>query len=287
VLTLEEAMKRAFAAAFAALVAATPLTLPAQARFPTKPVTIVVPYPPGGSNDTFARAIGKKLTEAWGHPVIIENKPGAGGNIGAAYVSKAAPDGYTLVLMSSSYTTGAAVTSNLPFDPVKGLTPITMVARGPMILAVSNSLPVKDVEGLIRLAKSQPGKLNFGSSGAGSTNQFATELWMAAAGVQMTHVPYKGMAPAVTDLVGGHVDVLFASLPSVYAHTEGRQGASARCHVAHAVLRRAGAARARAERSARLPVRQLVGRVGPAGACRRRSSPRSTPTCRRSSSPPT
>jgi tripartite-type tricarboxylate transporter receptor subunit TctC len=212
-------MKRALLAALAATVLASPFAAFAQAKFPAKPVTLVVPYPPGGSNDTFARAIGKKLTESWGQPVIVENKAGAGGNIGAAYVSKGAPDGYLLVLMSSSFTTGAAVQSTLPFDPVKGLTPITMVARGPMILAVSNQLPARDVGELIALAKAQPGKLNYGSSGTGSTNQFATELWKAAAGVDMTHVPYKGMAPAVTDLIGGHVDVLFASGPSLLQHT--------------------------------------------------------------------
>jgi len=204
----------------AALLAIWPFAVFPQAKFPTKPVTIVVPYPPGGSNDTFARAIGKKLTDAWGQPVIIENRGGAGGSIGAAYVAKQPADGYTLVLQSSSFTTNAAIQTNLPFDPVKDFTPVAMVARGPMILTVANRMTTKTVAELIALAKSQPGKLNFGSSGAGSTNQFATELWMAAAGVQMTHVPYKGMAPAVTDLIGGHVDVLFASLPSVYAHVK-------------------------------------------------------------------
>jgi tripartite-type tricarboxylate transporter receptor subunit TctC len=191
-----------------------------QAKYPSKAVTIIVPYPPGGSNDTFARSIGKKLGDVWGQPVIIENRGGAGGSIGAAYLSKQPADGYTLILMSNSFTTNAAIQPNLPFDAVKDFTPVTMVARGPMILAVANKMAPKTIAELIALAKSQPGKLNFGSSGAGSTNQFATELWMAAAGVQMTHVPYKGMAPAVTDLVGGHVDVLFASLPSVYAHTK-------------------------------------------------------------------
>jgi len=206
--------------AVAALLAILPFAVLSQARYPTKPVTIVVPYPPGGSNDTFARAIGKKLSDAWGQPVIIENRGGAGGSIGAAYVAKQPADGYTLVLQSSSFTTNAAIQPNLPFDPVKDFTPVAMVARGPMVLTVANRMAPKTIAELIALAKSQPGKLNFGSSGAGSTNQFATELWMAAAGVQMTHVPYKGMAPAVTDLIGGHVDVLFASLPSVYAHVK-------------------------------------------------------------------
>jgi tripartite-type tricarboxylate transporter receptor subunit TctC len=190
----------------------------AQGKFPTKQVTMIVPYPAGGSNDIFARALGKKLMEAWGQPVIIDNRPGAGGSIGAAVVSKAAPDGYTLMLLSSSFTTNAAIQPNLPFDPVNGFTPIDMVAKGPMILTVANKVPAKNLAEFIALAKSQPGKLNFGSSGQGSTNQFATELFMAAAGIQMTHVPYKGMGPATTDVIAGHIDVLVASAPSIMQH---------------------------------------------------------------------
>ena len=192
----------------------------AQAKFPAKPVTIVVPYPPGGSNDTFARELGKKLTEAWKQPVIIDNRPGAGGSIGAAVVSKAAPDGYTLCLLSSSFTTNAAIQANLPFDPVNGFSPVAMVSKGPMLLTVNNNVPAKNLAEFLALAKSQPGKLNYGSSGTGSTNHFATELFMRAAGIQMTHVPYKGMPPAVTDLIGGHADVLFASAPSIYQHVK-------------------------------------------------------------------
>ena len=211
-----------FAATIAAIATAFAVAQPAlaQAKFPTKPVTIIVPYPPGGSNDNFARSLGKKLSEAWGQPVIIDNRPGAGGSIGAALVSKGAGDGYTLCLLSSSFTTNAAIQPNLPFDPVKGFAAVAMIARGPMILAVNNNVPVKSVEELIKLAKSQPGKLNFASSGAGSTNQFAAELFKNATGTDMTHVPYKGMTPAVTDLIGGHVDVLFASGPSLLQQTK-------------------------------------------------------------------
>ena len=199
---------------------AASLTPHAQTRFPSKPVTIIVPYPPGGSNDTFARELGRRLTEAWKQPVIIENRAGAGGSIGAAVVSKAAPDGYTLCLLSSSFTTNAAIQSNLPFDPVAGFAPVAMVAKGPMLLTVANKLPVKTLDEFLAYAKANPGKLNYGSSGTGSTNHFATELFMRAAGVQMTHVPYKGMPPAVTDIIGGHADVLFASAPSVYQHVK-------------------------------------------------------------------
>jgi len=188
----------------------------AQQKFPAKPVTLVVPYPPGGSNDTFARELGKKLSDAWKVPVIIDNRPGAGGNIGANFVSHANPDGYTLCLLSSSFTTNAAIQPNLPFDPVGGFSPVAMVARGPMILTVANHVPAKTTLELFALARKDPGKLNYGSSGQGSTNHFATELLMDAAQIKMTHVPYKGMAPAVTDVIGGHVDVLIASAPSIY-----------------------------------------------------------------------
>ncbi len=192
----------------------------AQQKFPTKPVTIVVPYPPGGSNDTFARELGKRLSEAWKQPVIIDNKAGAGGSIGAGHVSRAAPDGYTLCLLSSSFTTNAAIQKNLPFDPVTGFTPVAMVAKGPMLLTVNPKLPVKNLAEFLALAKSQPGKLNYGSSGQGSTNHFATVLLEQAAGLQMTHVPYKGMGPAVADVIAGHVDVLVASAPSINQHVK-------------------------------------------------------------------
>jgi tripartite-type tricarboxylate transporter receptor subunit TctC len=185
-------------------------------RFPAKPVTLIVPYPPGGSNDTFARELGRKLSDAWKVPVIVDNRPGASGTIGAAAVSRAVPDGYTLCLLSSSFTTNAAVQTHLPFDPITGFAPVAMVARGPMILTVSNRLPAKTTLELFDLARRNPGKLNFASSGVGGTNHFATELLMDAAQIRMTHVPYKGMPPAVTDLIGGHVDVLIASAPSIY-----------------------------------------------------------------------
>lgn len=193
----------------------------AQAPWPSKPVTIVVPYPPGGSNDTFARELGKKLSDQWKVPVIIDNRPGAGGSIGAGVVSRAAPDGYTLCLLSSSFTTNAAIQTNLPFDPIAGFAPVAMVAKGPMILTVSNKLPVKTALELFAYARAHPGELNYGSSGQGSTNHFATELLLDAANIKMTHVPYKGMPPAVTDVIGGHVDVLIASGPSIYQHVKG------------------------------------------------------------------
>ena len=206
----------------AGLAAAVMLAMPAvaQQKYPSKPVTIVVPYPPGGSNDTFARELGKKLSDTWKIPVIVDNRPGAGGSIGAQVVSKSAPDGYTLCLLSSSFTTNAAIQPNLPFDPVNGFAPVGMVAKGPMILAVAQQVPAKTTLELFDYARRNPGKLNFASSGQGSTNHFATELLMEAAHIQMTHVPYKGMSPAVTDIIGGHVDVLIASAPSIYQHVK-------------------------------------------------------------------
>jgi tripartite-type tricarboxylate transporter receptor subunit TctC len=209
---------RLFFVAFLALAASFAFGQPA--KFPSKPVTLIVPYPPGGSNDTFARELGKRLGDIWKVPVIVDNRPGAGGSIGAAVVSKAAPDGHTLCLLSSSFTTNAAIQTNLPFDPVAGFTPIAMVAKGPMILTVANQVPAKTALELFDLARKNPGKLNYGSSGQGSTNHFATELLMDAAQIQMTHVPYKGMPPAVTDVIGGHVDVLIASGPSIYQHVK-------------------------------------------------------------------
>lgn len=205
-------------ALLAGLVLASPVV--AQPKFPNKPVTIIVPYPPGGSNDTFARELGKRLSDTWKIPVIVENKPGAGGSIGATYVTRAAPDGYTLCLLSSSFTTNAAIQPNLPFDPVNGFTPVGMVSKGPMLLTVSTRLPIKTTLELFDYARKNPGKLNYASSGQGSTNHFATELLMDAANIKMTHVPYKGMGPAVTDTIAGHVDVLVASAPSIYQHVK-------------------------------------------------------------------
>ncbi len=187
----------------------------AQDAWPTRPVTLVVPYPAGGSNDIFARAVGKRLGDALGQPVVIDNRPGAGGSLGAAIVAKAPADGYTLAAVSSSYVTNAAVQPKLPFDPVKSLTPVAPMARGPFLVAVRNDLPVTTPAELVALAKRQPGKLNYASSGPGSTNQFATELLKASAGIFVTHIPYRGMAPATTDLMGGSVDILIASGPSL------------------------------------------------------------------------
>jgi tripartite-type tricarboxylate transporter receptor subunit TctC len=213
-------LRTALAALIAACLALAPAAF-AQDKYPSRQVTMVVPYPPGGSNDVFARELAKRLSDAWKMPVIVDNRPGAGGAIGAAYVSRAHPDGYTLMLLSSSFTTNAAIEKNLPFDPVKGFTDIGMVAKGPMILTVRNTLPVQSFAEFLAYARAHPGQLNFASSGVGSTNHFATELLEEAANIRMTHVPYKGMSPAVTDVIAGHVDVLIASAPSIYPQVKG------------------------------------------------------------------
>lgn len=202
--------------AAAAAIAARPAL--AQERFPSRPIQIVVPYPPGGSNDLVARAVGRKLAEIAGQPVVVENRPGAGGSIGTDLVAKSRPDGCTLAFVSSSFATNAAIQTKLPFDPVRSLAPVALMGRVPFVIAVSNALPVRSLGELVALARERPGRLNYASSGAGSINQFATEMLAAATGVRLSHVPYKGMGPATVDLIGGHVDVLIASVPSILAH---------------------------------------------------------------------
>ena len=201
--------------AWVLLLATSPATVRAEDKYPSKPITIIVPYPPGGSNDSFARVIGRRLGDALQQPVLIDNRPGAGGSIGTAMVAKAPNDGYTLAVVSSSFVTNAAIQQNLPFDAVKSFSPVAMLATGPFVVAVRDGLPVKTMPELLALIKSQPGKLNYASSGPGSINQFATEIFKAAAGLDITHVPYRGMSPATMDLIGGHVDLLIASGPSL------------------------------------------------------------------------
>ena len=205
-----------------ALAAVLPLANLAQApAWPAKPITLVVGNAPGGSNDTFARAIGKRLQEALGQPVVVDNKPAGGGVIANAFVAKAPPDGYTLGVVSSTFTTGAAIRTNLQYDAVKSFKPVALLAKGPLLITVPADSPLKNIGDLVAAAKAQPGKLNYGTSGAGSINHFATELFSDAAGIRMTHVPYKGMGPATTDLLGGQIQVLVASAPSILSQVRG------------------------------------------------------------------
>ena len=197
----------------AALVLASPA---AHAQsYPSRQITLVIPFAAGGSNDIIARAIGKELSDAWGQPVIAENRAGAGGVIGASTVAAAAPDGYTLLLVSTTFTINAAIKKSMPFDTAKDFTPIAFVARSPLLFISSKNLPVKSAKDALALAKSKPGEITYASAGVGSINQIAAELIAQSAGVKLLHVPYKGGAPALNDLVGGHVDVYVSSMPQV------------------------------------------------------------------------
>src|SRR3984957_17762776 len=183
--------------------------------YPARQITLIVPFAAGGSNDIVGRAIGKKLAEAWGQPVVIENRAGAGGVIGTSAVAAAPPDGYTLLLVSSTFTINPAIRKSMPFDTIKDFTPVAFIARSPLLVTASNELPVKSAKELLALAGSKPGQITYASSGPGSINQISAELIALSAGVKLTHVPYRGGAPALNDLVGGHVDVYISSLPQV------------------------------------------------------------------------
>jgi len=202
--------------AFLAFIAATMLVSPAAAQpYPSKPVTLVIPFAAGGSNDIVGRAIGKNLAEAWGQPVLIDNRLGAGGVIGAAAVAGAKPDGYTLLLVSSTFTINPAIKKSMPFDTIKDFTPVAFVARSPLLVTASNKLPVATAKDLLELARAKPGAINYASSGPGSINQISAELIALSAGVKLTHIPYKGGSLALNDLIGGHVDIYVSSLPQV------------------------------------------------------------------------
>ena len=192
-----------------------PLCANAQDLYPSKPITILVGSAPGGSNDIFARTLSKRLQDELGQPVIVENKPAAGGILANNLVARALPDGYTLVLLSSTFTTGAAIRKDLQYDAIKSFKPVAMIAKGPLLVTVNVNTPYKSLTELIDFAKLNPKKVNYGTSGIGSINQFATEAFSQAAGIQLTHVPYKGMGPAVTDLLGGQIDMIVASAPSL------------------------------------------------------------------------
>jgi tripartite-type tricarboxylate transporter receptor subunit TctC len=183
--------------------------------YPSRQITLIVPFAAGGSNDMVGRTIGRKLAEAWGQPVVVENRSGAGGMIGTSAVAAAPPDGYTLLLVSSTFTINPAIKKSMPFDTIKDFTPVAFIARSPLLVTASNKLPVKSAKELLALAGSKPGQITYASSGLGSINQISAELIALSAGVKLMHVPYKGGAPALNDLLGGHVDIYVSSLPQV------------------------------------------------------------------------
>ena len=183
--------------------------------YPNHAIRLVVPFPAGGTTDILARAVGQKLTESLGQSVVVDNRPGAGGNIGADIVAKSAPDGYTLLMGTvGTHAINPSLYTKMPYDHVKDFVPVVLVAGVPNVLVVNPSVPVQSVADLIKLAKSKPGEINFASSGAGTSIHLSGELFKAMAGVDMTHVPYKGSAPALTDLIGGQVQLMFDNLPS-------------------------------------------------------------------------
>jgi tripartite-type tricarboxylate transporter receptor subunit TctC len=191
-----------------------------EATFPTKPITLVIPFPPGGATDVLGRLIGKKLGDKLGQSVVIDNRAGAGTTIGAAYVAKAAPDGYTLLMSSgTTFTVNPAVRAKLPYDPVKSFEPIGIAGRTSLILLANKDVPVSDVKQFVTMVKAGPDKYSYGSYGAGTTSQFAGEMFFHAAGLKIQHVPYKGSSPAMVDLMGGQipftVDTVSAALPQL------------------------------------------------------------------------
>lgn len=210
--------RRRLCVAAAMLLAVGAPAVQAQDRYPSKPITIIVPYAPGGSNDNFARVLAKGLGTALKQTVIVDNKPGASGNTGTAQVAKSEPDGYTLLVVSSSLVTNAAIQTKLPFDAAKDLAPVAMIAKGPFIVAVNNEFPARTPKELVASLKAAPGKYAYASSGVASTNQFATEQLKALAGTYVLHVPYRGIGPAVTDLIGNQVQLLISSGPSIMPH---------------------------------------------------------------------
>ena len=204
---------------FACLLLAVSQYATAQA-YPAKPIRLIVGLAPGGATDIMARTLAPALGEELGQPVVVDNRPGAAGSIGAATVAKAPADGYTLFLASSSFTSNTVLQQNAAFDPLADFEPITNIASAPFLLVVRTSLPVTSVPELIAYAKSHPGKLNYASSGIGSTAHLSGELLKRAAGIEMTHIVYRGAGPALADVLGGQVDVMFASIVSSLHHAK-------------------------------------------------------------------
>lgn len=188
--------------------------------YPAKAIRIVVPFPAGGTSDILSRAIGQKLTEEWKQPVVVDNRPGAGANIGAEIVVKSPPDGYTLLLASTIHTINPSLYRKLAYDPIRDFTPITLIAATSQVLAVHPSLPVRTVKELVAYAKKRPGQIHYSSAGNGSQPHLTAELFKSRTGIDIIHVPYKGGPPAMNDLLAGHVALSFATSPSAVPHVK-------------------------------------------------------------------
>jgi tripartite-type tricarboxylate transporter receptor subunit TctC len=216
-------MKRLLSALLATLAAwsaaPTQAQAPAAQPFPTRPVTVVVPFPPGGGTDVGARLVAQKLSVKWGQPVLVDNKAGAAGMVGADVVAKAKPDGYTLLAGNvGTQSVNPSLYKKMAYDPDKAFAPISMIAELPLVLLITPSLPYQSVRNLMAAAKSEPGKLSYASSGSGGAPHLAAEIFRKSGGINMLHVPYKGGGPAVTDLMAGHVDILFATVLESIGH---------------------------------------------------------------------
>ena len=199
----------------------TAFSAQAQTDYPSKPIRIVVQFTPGTSTDIIGRLVGQKLTEAWGQPVVVDNRPGAGAIIGTEAAAKAPADGYTLVMaVSSAFGINPGLVPNLPYDVMRDFSLITNVVLTPQTLIVPAASPVKSVKELVAAAKARPGALNYGSLGSGSTSHLTTELFRSTAGIQLTHVPYKGSPPAYTDLFSGNLQLMFDAVPAVIPHAK-------------------------------------------------------------------
>ncbi len=197
-----------------ALLASATAAIAQPAAYPTKPIRIVVAYTPAGATDILARTIGQKLSEAWGQAVIIDNRPGANGNIGTEYAAKATPDGYTLLMVTAgTHGINPGLYRKLGFDAVKDFAPVSLVAMVPNVFVVNNAVPTKDLKEFIAYAKANQGKLNYGSPGNGSTAHLSMELFKSMTGIQMVHVPYKGSAGVLADLIGGQIVVTMDNMP--------------------------------------------------------------------------
>ena len=191
------------------------------ASYPDRQIRIISPFATGGIADTFSRVIAQGLSEAWSQPVIVENKTGGGGNIGSDFVAKAAPDGYTLVMGNiGSHAVNPYLIKNMPYDPLRDFQPVAFVLDAEGLLVVNPTIPVKNVTELIAYVKARPGQVSYGSGGMGTTSHLAGELFKSLAKVDMTHIPYKGNAPAITDLIGGQTQVMFATMPTVLPYVK-------------------------------------------------------------------
>lgn len=217
-------LRRAAAVSLAvAAVALSPAASFAQepaASYPSKPIRILVPFPPGGAADTFARFVGDRLAHSWSQPVVVDNRPGGGGIVATQAAAKAPADGYTLLVVTVGHAVNPHLHARLPYDTEKDLQPVANIANVPSVLVVNSNVPARSVAELVALAKSRPGKLTYASSGNATTSHVAGAMFAARAGAPLMHVPYKGSAPAITDLIGGHVDVIIDPLVSSAQHIQ-------------------------------------------------------------------